>query len=187
MIEKPFNSFSALVHHDFQSQLRYWTNYPISHTAIQNSSSFFEASIIRSPDPGSNSLVIETPWDTNGPPEAKALPTSSSYFCCLQPIVLVERAAIPERSVNTDREPQWEGSHSWFLQANNMASKTEATHEIVWGREGEWEGGEGAGNGEGFVKKLQPGDRIAVWARATRGMWENHISSVKVDIRYTVL
>lgn len=163
------------------------TDFLFSDIAIQNSSSFFEASIIRARDVNNPAPVPRDCWDENTPPEIGSSSTEGLYFDRYGPNILIQRAAIPERSNNTDLEPQWEGSHSWFLQANHMANVNPVIHEIVWGREGEWEGGEGSGKGEGFVENLEPGDRIAVWARATRRGWENRVSRVKVDIRYTVL
>ena len=126
-------------------------------------------------------------WQVNAPPELESSLPQGPCFNRDYAGTLVQRAALPERACNTDLEPQWEGSHSWFLQANMLANKSEAIHEVVWGRQGTSEGGEGAGKGEGFVEMLRPGDRIIVWVRATRMNWANKVKSVKMEVRYTIL
>ncbi|PVI04018.1 hypothetical protein DM02DRAFT_652034 [Periconia macrospinosa] len=88
-----------------------------------------------------------------------------------------------------------EGTHAWWLQGNQVARATSIfegemvkRYRVVWGcaANPRWEGNEGAGRGEGFVDSLKDGDRIAVWARAKRRGWENHIFGVRVVVRYTI-
>ncbi|KAF1957312.1 hypothetical protein CC80DRAFT_524895 [Byssothecium circinans] len=88
-----------------------------------------------------------------------------------------------------------EGTHAWWLQGNQVARSTSIfegemvkRYRVVWGCAANptWEGNEGAGRGEGFVDGLKEGDRIAVWARAKRRGWENHVFGVRVVVRYTI-
>src|SRR5688572_20948758 len=65
-------------------------------------------------------------------------------------------------------------SDAWHIQRNVRASGEFRTHVIVWSADDETEEEEsgesldmtGRGNGSGFIKALQPTDRIAVIARA---------------------
>lgn len=67
------------------------------------------------------------------------------------------------------------GSRVWMLQRNLRAHGAEALHEIVWTDVDDEDTKEdtnealdrfGRGSGYGFVRSLEPGDRIAVYARA---------------------
>ncbi|KAJ7575952.1 hypothetical protein C8J56DRAFT_974186 [Mycena floridula] len=86
---------------------------------------------------------------------------------------------------NTDR---------WYIHSNVVASNVKRTHETVWIGDGEestvkpsnhkFKGR--ADDGRTFVKLLQPGDRIAIIARATERAWRNNVSRVQVDTFYSV-
>ncbi|KAI1114307.1 hypothetical protein F5Y14DRAFT_172207 [Nemania sp. NC0429] len=44
-----------------------------------------------------------------------------------------------------------------------------------------------AGDGEGFLELLRPGDVVALWARAEQQAWVNKICGATIEIDYTVL
>jgi hypothetical protein len=70
-----------------------------------------------------------------------------------------------KRPEHVSQGPQGgEGDLAWYIQGNRVAAPLQ-TYTVVWTRYGS-EGNEGAGTGEGFVKALQKGDAILVWARA---------------------
>ncbi|KAF2637717.1 hypothetical protein P280DRAFT_520850 [Massarina eburnea CBS 473.64] len=88
-----------------------------------------------------------------------------------------------------------EGTHAWWLQGNVVARDTSIfegemvkRYKVIWGcaANPRFEGDEGAGRGEGFVDGLEDGDRVAVWARAKRRGWENHVFGVRAIVRYTI-
>ncbi|KAJ7575965.1 hypothetical protein C8J56DRAFT_974220 [Mycena floridula] len=86
---------------------------------------------------------------------------------------------------NTDR---------WYIHSNVVASNVKRTHEIVWLGDTEESTVKSSnhkfkgrvGDGRTFVKLLQPGDRIAIIARAIEGAWCNNVSRVQVDTFYSV-
>ncbi|EDR00465.1 uncharacterized protein LACBIDRAFT_313370 [Laccaria bicolor S238N-H82] len=81
-------------------------------------------------------------------------------------------------------------SKVWHLQSNIRASAKEAFHEVVWTDVEDWTvnswGETGSGDGRGFVRLLQPGDKIAVIARARYPGWVNHVRRVEVEIFYSL-
>ncbi|OLN96525.1 hypothetical protein CCHL11_00779 [Colletotrichum chlorophyti] len=84
------------------------------------------------------------------------------------------------------------------IQANRKAHKQMMDHEVVWS----WtddihpespeadhlvEIGRGRGTGTGkFVRDLQLGDVVTVWAKARFGGWTNYPESVKVEIYWAI-
>ena len=99
-------------------------------------------------------------------------------------------------------------SKVWHLQSNIRASENEALHEVVWtdlddAKVNSWEE-TGSGDGRGFVRLLQPGDKIAVIARARASChlltlnfekltgffqypgWVNYVRRVEVEIFYSL-
>ncbi|KAF2111927.1 hypothetical protein BDV96DRAFT_580876 [Lophiotrema nucula] len=88
-----------------------------------------------------------------------------------------------------------EGKYAWWLQGNKVAKGTSVfeddmvkRYRVLWGCEGNvaLDGNEGAGGGEDFIKSLQKGDIIVVWARAKRRGWENHVFGVRMTLRYSI-
>ena len=163
------------------------TEFLIIHSAIQNSTSWFEVSIVRSVDPHNLQSLSNDSWNHEAAPEFCDDCSQDLYIHRQGTNRLVERAPMSSRPRRTDPQPQWDGSHSWFLLANKMAEPKETVQEIVWKRQGQWEGDEVAGKGEGFVEMLKPGDRIAIWTRAARLNWANQIRSAKIDVKYMVM
>jgi hypothetical protein len=85
---------------------------------------------------------------------------------------LVHRPDFSSSSVPTTRRGDLnpDTSKVWHLQSNIRASANEALHEVVWtdvddSKLNAWKE-TGSGDGRGFVRLLQPGDKIAVIARA---------------------
>ncbi|KAF1998841.1 hypothetical protein P154DRAFT_535939 [Amniculicola lignicola CBS 123094] len=87
-----------------------------------------------------------------------------------------------------------EGEYTWWLQGNIVTKgmsifdgEMVKRYRVVWGchRNPVFEGNEGAGLGEGFVDSLQEGDNIAIWARAKRRGWENHVYGIRTRIRFS--
>lgn len=76
-----------------------------------------------------------------------------------------------------------EGDFAWYLQGNRVARPKEEYH-IVWTEDGSW-GNQGAGTGEGFVRELQDGDRILIWARAKYPGWQCEVESVTITVKYS--
>jgi len=98
---------------------------------------------------------------------------------------------------------------AWKVQRNRRGVPDAATHRIVWLNDGvdssklgdKWTS-QGQGSGRGFVGSLQPGDRIALLARAkvcrfklaiddTQALlqfdgWSNHVLSASVDLYYAL-
>ncbi|TFK26545.1 hypothetical protein FA15DRAFT_588119 [Coprinopsis marcescibilis] len=97
------------------------------------------------------------------------------------------------------RYPQCDPNESgaWPLQKNLRASVVHTTHEVTWryddsltGRAessvGKLNGLTGSGRGEGFISKLQGGDRIAVIGKTRFPGWCNFIAKVEIEIYYSV-
>ncbi|KAF2238623.1 hypothetical protein EV356DRAFT_529077 [Viridothelium virens] len=154
--------------------------------SIRNSSSWFEVSIVR-PDDLAEDDAVQISYRGDFPAEYRDSSPTGLHFDSHSGAKLVERTTMTERVRDADREPQWEGSHTWFLHANRVAYKNDVTTEVVWHRGGNWEGAEDAGNGQGFIETLKPRDRIVVWVRATRRGWANKVANVKVDVKYKIL
>ncbi|KAJ8089244.1 hypothetical protein PM082_014492 [Marasmius tenuissimus] len=77
---------------------------------------------------------------------------------------------------------------------NNITARSEPREYRV-----EWAAGEkvdlteeregmevGIGDGEGFIECLQPGDRIALWARAEQAAWLHRVAEASIAIEYDV-
>ncbi|EAU86681.1 hypothetical protein CC1G_07339 [Coprinopsis cinerea okayama7 len=90
------------------------------------------------------------------------------------------------------------GKKVWLLQKNVRASHDEVMHEIVWDgkdvpreadgltSEEEATSEKGSGLGYGFVRQLQAGDHIAIFARAQYPGWTNHVVGVDMQIFYSM-
>ncbi|KJA19745.1 hypothetical protein HYPSUDRAFT_204331 [Hypholoma sublateritium FD-334 SS-4] len=80
----------------------------------------------------------------------------------------------------------------WGVQRNRRADREERMHEVVWNPRADPSDEEtdprltGSSLGVGFVDSLQPGDRVAVVARALYPGWENCVRSVSVEICLSV-
>ncbi|KAF2498268.1 hypothetical protein BU16DRAFT_615332 [Lophium mytilinum] len=121
---------------------------------------WFEASILR---PSGSAKVTFIPLNMIISPR----PTSSSlerYHVSL---------AAPS---NTPNDPVW------HIQRNMCASPQERTYEVEWRDGSTFDPLPGSGDGQGFCETLQPGDRIAIWARALYPGWENHVKEVGVEV-----
>ncbi|EEQ85224.1 uncharacterized protein BDCG_08493 [Blastomyces dermatitidis ER-3] len=83
----------------------------------------------------------------------------------------------------------------WPVQKNKVAVGETETHEIVWmldgdgGKEHEQAKSEnedtGSGSGNRFVRTLQPGDVICLWARAIYPGWANVVEKAKIEVTYS--
>ncbi|OJD13501.1 hypothetical protein AJ78_06048 [Emergomyces pasteurianus Ep9510] len=81
----------------------------------------------------------------------------------------------------------------WLVQKNRVAKGESLTHEIVWrcenhdgeGQYAEFEEATGSGSGEGFVRALQPGDVIFLWARAIYPGWANVVEKAVIEVAYS--
>lgn len=99
-----------------------------------------------------------------------------------------------------------DGSLAWPVQRNVTATPTPKEHEVEWWLNEEVEASDedGSGDGKGFVEKLQPGDVVALWARAmVRSLiltidprpanmvsqfpgWSNNVISAYIEVGYDV-
>ncbi|KIJ91402.1 hypothetical protein K443DRAFT_686062 [Laccaria amethystina LaAM-08-1] len=105
---------------------------------------------------------------------------------------LVHRPDFSSSSVPTTRRGDLnpDTSKVWHLQSNIRASANEALHEVVWtdvddSKLNAWKE-TGSGDGRGFVRLLQPGDKIAVIARARYPGWVNYVRRVEVEVFYSL-
>ncbi|KAI0748374.1 hypothetical protein C8Q80DRAFT_1171499 [Daedaleopsis nitida] len=78
----------------------------------------------------------------------------------------------------------------WRVQSNRIAHGQFETHEVAW-RPEQPAGDEmrvvkecGAWAGDGFVRMLQPGDRVGLWMRAMYPGWANYVKETSVEILY---
>jgi hypothetical protein len=118
-----------------------------------STSSWLEVSILRQQDGIHADSVYPIP---QGPYES---PQGLHEALAPQGQMLVKR---PE---HLNQGPQGgEGDFAWYLQGNRVASPP-STYSIIWTRDS-FQGNEGAGRGEGFLKALENGDRLLIWARA---------------------
>lgn len=127
---------------------------------------WFEAAIVRGL--GGDDII-------NAPDEAARAIEGSSHPA--QNSVSTTASSLPSdvKAPHQVRNPV-DGSRVWMLQRNRRANPFEALHEIIWRKitaitESDIDMNEaldktGAGTGVGFVDQLQPGDRIAIYARA---------------------
>jgi len=84
------------------------------------------------------------------------------------------------------------------VQSNVMASKVASEHVITWAHddavdpespEGDELEAQGRGRASvtgGYVRHLELGDIVTVWARARFPGWRNHVEKVKVDVYWAV-
>jgi hypothetical protein len=90
-----------------------------------------------------------------------------------------------KRPENALQGPQGgEGDHAWYLQGNRVMARMEE-YRVVWSEEGR-EGNEGAGSGEGFVRALQDGDTVLVWARSKARSSPKQSYAVLTDVYSTL-
>jgi hypothetical protein len=148
---------------------------------------WFEAAIIRDDDPGIEQYLLEL--DTMNVARQKELPK----------VRLAEVGTPPD------------GLTRWPIQRNIHVSSAFERHEVVWTNEDRFDEAteanaavHGSGTGRGFLSTLTGGDRVAVVVRARVSAviilrrlprnsqdpqfsgWENHVSSVTVDVFYSV-
>ncbi|KAJ7879351.1 hypothetical protein B0H13DRAFT_2543699 [Mycena leptocephala] len=76
------------------------------------------------------------------------------------------------------------GSSRWTVQRNVCVSNVYQQHTVTWGADNATT--LGAGDGEGFLEKLEPGDRIAVITRALHPGRCNHVRHVEVSVYYSL-
>uniref|UniRef100_A0A8H7XVC4 Uncharacterized protein n=1 Tax=Psilocybe cubensis TaxID=181762 RepID=A0A8H7XVC4_PSICU len=90
--------------------------------------------------------------------------------------------------------PSQTDSSTWHLQRNIRASREDAIHQIVWSDEVpdyaeedemKFIDSTGAGKGMGYVRCLQPSDRIVVIAKAKFAAWANYVRQVEVEVYYS--
>ncbi|KAF5365277.1 hypothetical protein D9758_005350 [Tetrapyrgos nigripes] len=79
----------------------------------------------------------------------------------------------------------------WHIQTNVTASRATKEHKVIWTEEEKpvseqrYDMFKGrVRRGHEVVRELEPGDRLAVLARAKFPGWENHVSGVSVEIMY---
>jgi hypothetical protein len=102
------------------------------------------------------------------------------------------------------RAPQVVDTPRWLVQKNRHASYVVQQHEVIWTDDdvyGEADHSRllstpdsrdapneltGSGNGNGFLRELQLGDRVVLWARSRHPGWANHIYSAEVEVSYSV-
>ncbi|PGH17203.1 hypothetical protein AJ79_01341 [Helicocarpus griseus UAMH5409] len=78
----------------------------------------------------------------------------------------------------------------WHVQNNRVSERTTHTHRILWvpddeHRREEQTEDDGSGSGEGFVRALQPGDVIFLWARAMYPNWANYVEKAMIEVIYS--
>ncbi|KAF7331254.1 hypothetical protein MKEN_00002500 [Mycena kentingensis (nom. inval.)] len=145
--------------------------------------SWVEAAILRpSLDPLVSIAALATAAPISlDPPQADAAENLAS-FASLQ--------LAPSHLVGGDANHP---SSRWLVHTNFTANEEALVHTVTWDANGlvgagaaEEGKGEvtGTGKGEGFVELLQPGDRIALLARAQYPRWRNQIERAEVTILY---
>ena len=77
---------------------------------------------------------------------------------------------------------------TWRLQNNRIAQKETERHVFEWsvnqhGVDSDAKN-HGSCDGEGFVKALEPGDRIGIWMRAKLAGWRCYTNKASVEIMY---
>jgi hypothetical protein len=91
-----------------------------------------------------------------------------------------------KRPENALQGPQGgEGDYAWYLQGNRVMARMEE-YRVLWSEEGR-EGNEGAGSGEGFVRALQDGDTVLVWARAKASSSPKQSHAVLTEVYSTLV
>lgn len=114
----------------------------------------------------------------------------AAIWRCEEQPFLVQRPEFSSLSVPATHQDDLypDTSKVWHLQSNIRASAKEALHEVVWTDVDDWKVNSetGSGDGRGFVRLLQPGDKIAVIARARYPGWVNHVGRVEVEIFYSL-
>ncbi|EEH46731.2 uncharacterized protein PADG_02829 [Paracoccidioides brasiliensis Pb18] len=79
---------------------------------------------------------------------------------------------------------------TWPVQKNSVATRDTQIREIVWTVDRKHQKEEvvedsGSGSGEGFIRALQPGDVIFLWARAIYPGWANYVEGAMIEISYS--
>ncbi|CBX98218.1 hypothetical protein IAQ61_010315 [Plenodomus lingam] len=126
--------------------------------------------------------------DTTGKPHRSCNFTLEGIYD--SPASLHARLADQERDWELVKRPEsasmgpqdGEGHFAWYLQGNCVAAGNREYH-VSWTGDG-FQGNEGSGTGEGFVRELKDGDRILIWARAKYPGWQCHVDYIKIVVRY---
>lgn len=126
-----------------------------------------------------------------------------SELICVPSTIEPEVVQEPSRHSDVENAPTYKFNHPFLpsstsLQANVVAGKTDKEHVITWSADDnvqedspeaivlENEGrGKATGNGN-FVRDLQMGDIITVWARARFPGWRNDVSKLAIDVYWAV-
>ncbi|OAX80164.1 hypothetical protein ACJ72_05509 [Emergomyces africanus] len=150
-----------------------WGGEPGTQGSYRNSFSWFEVTILR--------RVSHSEFGVEPPPNIDGELTLADYS-------------------QTYRRFGWdfvtddnENTVIWPIQSNRVARRESQTHEIVWmfedgdgeGQHAESEEDTGSGSGEGFVRALQPGDVICLWARAMYPGWANIVEKAVIEVAYS--
>ncbi|KAF2670342.1 hypothetical protein BT63DRAFT_235582 [Microthyrium microscopicum] len=81
-------------------------------------------------------------------------------------------------------------SSEWLVARNRVARRQSGPMTVTWDPDNEGEEIawplDGCGVGGGFVRSLQRGDRIGIWARSKYGGWMNNVVSVEVDVYHSI-
>ncbi|KAJ7058770.1 hypothetical protein C8F01DRAFT_990080 [Mycena amicta] len=90
-------------------------------------------------------------------------------------------------TVGYTRELEVKGTDNqsrWLVHKNFTAFPNPKTHVVYWVQQTDHEVPTGAGDGEGFIHLLQPGDRIALVSRALYPGWSNTIEKAEITVSY---
>ena len=86
-----------------------------------------------------------------------------------------------------------DGQCVWRVQSNCVARRDYETFTVTWTSkvvedelEAEARAKHGTGDGRGFVKALQPGDRVGLWMRAQYPGWANYLREAKIEVQWAV-
>ncbi|KAJ7862174.1 hypothetical protein B0H13DRAFT_1900232 [Mycena leptocephala] len=137
--------------------------------------SWFEAAILRPSLMPGGTVPVATPapyeWLTGAADSPTTPPCQWLTRAIASPIPML---AIDGYSPSIEVRDA-SGSSRWTVQRN---------HTVTWGADNA--ATLGAGDGEGFLEKLEPGDRIAVIARALHPGRCNHVRRVEVSVYYSL-
>ncbi|KAL4259297.1 hypothetical protein AB1N83_010875 [Pleurotus pulmonarius] len=84
------------------------------------------------------------------------------------------------------------GKQRLFVQSNAHATSATAIHEVEWEEDSNEDDdnygkkGTGRGGGRGFVKAMQPGDKISLVAIARFPGWANIVEFAQIEVYYSV-
>ncbi|KAF2806865.1 uncharacterized protein BDZ99DRAFT_465625 [Mytilinidion resinicola] len=137
-----------------------WGGDPGCPGTYNGSYTWFEASILR---PSGSAEVTPIPLNLFISPR----PTSSS---------------LDRYHVSLVAPPNAPDDPVWHIQRNMCASPQERTHEVEWREGSAFDPSLGSGDGKGFCETLQPGDRIAIWARALYPGWLNCVKEASMEV-----